>query len=138
MAEAPVTGQLTAELVTPEQLLFADSVTMVVVPGVEGDFGVLPGHAPLISQVRPGVVDFHLTDGETRRVFVAGGFAEVTGTRCTVLAEETIQLDTLDPQSVRDRLEKARTALLSLEEGMDRAKLERELAIAEALHTHVH
>ncbi|MBN8531674.1 MAG: F0F1 ATP synthase subunit epsilon, partial [Alphaproteobacteria bacterium] len=79
MAEAPATGQLTAELVTPEQLLFADSVTMVVVPGVEGDFGVLPGHAPLISQVRPGVVDFHLTDGDL--VLLGGGHELLPGDR---------------------------------------------------------
>ena len=79
------------ELVSPEKLLLAEEVDMVVVPGAEGDFGVLVGHAPLISSLRPGVIDTYNGGKVANRIFVAGGFAEVTGERCTVLAEEAIQ-----------------------------------------------
>src|SRR5438067_818371 len=86
------------ELVSPERLLVSQPVAMVVVPGAEGNFGVLPGHSPLISTVRPGLIDIY---GEnqttiTDRIFVAGGFAEVTGERVTVLAEEAVALKDID------------------------------------------
>ncbi|MEE8562497.1 MAG: F0F1 ATP synthase subunit epsilon, partial [Alphaproteobacteria bacterium] len=61
------------ELVSPARLLVSEPVEMVVVPGVEGDFGVLPGHAPVIAQVRPGVIDIHGDGKVIRRIFVAGG-----------------------------------------------------------------
>ena len=75
------------DLVSPERLLFSEDVEMVVVPGTEGDFGVLAGHAPLMSTLRPGLIEIH-DGGEPRKVFVAGGFAEVTPAGLTVLAEE--------------------------------------------------
>ena len=85
------------ELVSPEALGFSKPVTLVTVPGGEGDFGVLPGHAPLIATVRPGVIDIYEQDDKTvsERIFVAGGFAEVTGERCTVLAEEAVPVTEL-------------------------------------------
>lgn len=95
------------ELVSPEKLLLSEDVEMVVVPGVEGDFGVLPGHAPMISTVRPGVI--HVFEGGSvkTRIFVAGGFAEVTTARCTVLAEEAVALDDIDRASVEKDLQDA-------------------------------
>jgi len=91
------------ELVSPEKLLLSEEVEMVVIPGAEGDFGVLPGHTPVISTVRPGVI--HIFEGGSvkTRIFIAGGFAEVTGERCTVVAEEAIPLDDI----VREDVEKA-------------------------------
>jgi F-type H+-transporting ATPase subunit epsilon len=95
------------ELVSPEKLLLSDDVEMVVVPGAEGDFGVLPGHAPMISTVRPGVI--HIFEGGSvkSRIFVAGGFAEVTAERCTVLAEEAVPLDEIDRAGVEKDLQDA-------------------------------
>jgi len=91
------------ELVSPEKLLLSEEVEMVVIPGAEGDFGVLPGHTPVISTVRPGII--HIFEGGSvkTRIFIAGGFAEVTAERCTVLAEEAIPLDDI----VREDVEKA-------------------------------
>ena len=87
--------RLTFELVSPERLLLSAQVDMVVVPGTEGEFGVLAGHAPLVSTLRPGVISVH--DEKTiQRIFVRGGFAEVTAAGLTVLAEEAIDLATLD------------------------------------------
>ena len=95
------------ELVSPEKLLLSKDVEMVVVPGAEGDFGVLPGHAPMISTVRPGVI--HVFEGGSvkSRIFVAGGFAEVTAARCTVLAEEAVPLDEIDRTDVEKDLQDA-------------------------------
>jgi len=84
------------ELVSPERLLLAEPVEMVVVPGGEGDFGVLARHAPMITTVRPGVIAIYAGAKIARRIFVAGGFAEVTPERCTVLAEEAFALEGID------------------------------------------
>ena len=93
------------ELVTPEKLLLSKAVSMVAVPGGEGDYGVLAGHAPMMTSVRCGVINVY-DDGETvisDSIFVAGGFAEVTDERCTILAEEAVSLGDLD----RAQLEEA-------------------------------
>ncbi len=103
MAEAAVQF----ELVSPEQLLVSEDVEMVVVPGSEGDFGVLPGHSPMISTVRPGVIHVFASGAVSSRIFVAGGFAEVTGSRCTVLAEEALPVDDIDRAAVETDLKNA-------------------------------
>ncbi len=123
------------ELVSPARLLVSEPVEMVVVPGVEGDFGVLPGHAPVIAQVRPGVIDIHGDGKVIRRIFVAGGFAEVTPERCTVLAEEARPVEDIDVDEAGERLAAARTAVDNPEDidaPARRARV-RELRVAEAL-----
>src|SRR5258708_2822390 len=78
------------ELVTPERLVLSTDVEMVVVPGTEGNFGVLPGHSPLISTIRPGMIEIYENRVVTERIFIVSGIAEVTPERCTVLAEEAM------------------------------------------------
>jgi F-type H+-transporting ATPase subunit epsilon len=90
------------ELVTPEALIFSGPADMVVVPGGEGDFGVLAGHAPLMSTVRPGFVEIH-KGNSVERVFVAGGFADVNPSGLTVLAEEAMKPEDVNA-AVFDRL----------------------------------
>ena len=81
-------GTFKFELVTPERMALSQDATQVRVPGVEGEFTVLAGHAPVISALRPGVIEVSLAEGgETERIFVKGGFAEVGGDRVTVLAQ---------------------------------------------------
>lgn len=80
-------SELQVEIVTPESLLLSETVSMVTIPGEMGDFGVLPGHAPLISTLRPGIIEVYQGESKTHRFFVRGGFAEVTTERCTLLAE---------------------------------------------------
>ncbi len=92
------------ELVSPERLLVSQGVDMVVVPGEDGDFGVLPGHALFLSGVRPGVIEIYDGDKISDRIFVAGGFAEVTGERCTVLAEEAVNLAEVERTTVEARI----------------------------------
>ena len=121
------------ELVSPERLLLSGPVGMVVVPGSEGDFGVLPGHAPLISTVRPGVISTYENGVVDQRIFVAGGFAEVSGERCTVLAEEAIALEDIDRAGAETRLAEAREALGDAEGDADVRAAEANVAVAEAL-----
>ncbi|MCH4891800.1 MULTISPECIES: ATP synthase F1 subunit epsilon [unclassified Sphingomonas] len=76
------------ELVTPEKLVRSESVHMVVVPGTDGDFGVLEGHAPLMSTIRDGALAIYRTErGEPETIRIEGGFAEVNARGLTVLAE---------------------------------------------------
>jgi len=74
------------DIITPEKILFSATATMVVVPGTLGDFGVLEGHAPFISTIRPGVITIDTENGEKRLVSIIGGLAEVVPERCTILA----------------------------------------------------
>ena len=82
------------ELVSPERLLSSAKVAMVVVPGSEGDFGVLPGHAPMMSTIRPGIIEVYATEGSTpsARYEIEGGFAEVSPEGLTILAESVTAL----------------------------------------------
>ena len=121
------------ELVSPEKLLLSDDVTMVVVPGTEGDFGVLVGHAPLISSLRPGVIDTYNGDTVEKRIFVAGGFAEVTAERCTVLAEDAVPVEDIDASAAEERIKAANEAISEADKDTARNAAETELAVAEAM-----
>ena len=105
-----MTEKVPFELVTPERVVFAEEADMVVVPGGDGDFGVLPGHAPLLSTVRPGTVEVYEGDRVTMRIFVSGGFAEVADGRCTVLADEAVPASEIDRADAEGRLGRAREA----------------------------
>lgn len=121
------------ELVSPERLLLSIPVEMVVVPGSEGDFGVLPGHAPMISTVRPGVISIWQDGAVDRRVFVAGGVAEVQPERCIVLAEDAVLLEDADEAEAERRIAQALEALeRAADEGVA-AQARKRLAAAEAL-----
>ena len=99
------------ELVSPERLLLSVQADMVVVPGAEGDFAVLIGHAPMISTLRPGAIEVYDGDKVAERIFVAGGIAEVTGDRLTVLAEEAIPVTELDRGRLEAQIKDAREDL---------------------------
>jgi len=130
-------GRIGFELVSPEKLLLSEDVEMVVVPGGEGNFGVLPGHALFISTVRPGVIDVYDGNRISERIFVSGGFAEVTPERCTVLADEAMPLSSLDRGQIDESLKTADAEIASLTErlarlqGTERDQAAIELAAAE-------
>lgn len=93
------------ELVSPERLLMDIAATSVVVPGSEGDFTVLPGHAPVMSTIRPGVVEVVESEGdEPSRLFVRGGFAEVTSEGLVILAEEVIVLADVSREELQQKV----------------------------------
>jgi F-type H+-transporting ATPase subunit epsilon len=135
------------ELVSPERLLLSAQVGLVVVPGTEGNFGVLPGHALFISGVRPGVIDVYAQGLPeiTERIFIAGGFAEVTPERCTVLADEAAPLATLERGAIEAEARSLETMVAALKDQLTRvtgderetvalqlAAAERRLAVAAA------
>jgi F-type H+-transporting ATPase subunit epsilon len=91
------------DLVSPARLVFAGDVTQVDVPGVEGDFGVLAGHAPVVATLKPGVLTV-FAPGGTQRLVVFGGFAEVSPTGMTVLAEVAVPLPEADRTEVAARI----------------------------------
>jgi F-type H+-transporting ATPase subunit epsilon len=121
------------ELVSPERLLISEPVDMVVVPGEEGDFGVLVQHTPMISAVRPGVIAVHNGGQVTERIFVAGGFAEVTPARCTALAERALPVAEIDREATEQQLRDAREDLADAKDDVERAAAAREAAVAEAM-----
>lgn len=102
------------ELVSPERLLLSEQVEMVVVPGTDGYFGVLPRHSPVISTLRPGVIDVYRGGAIAQQFFVAGGFAEVNASGITVLVDEAVPVADLNKAkaeerraAAQDKLEKA-------------------------------
>ena len=95
------------ELVSPERLLVSEEVAQVEVPGAEGAFTVLPRHAPLLSALRPGLLDIGQAGGERRRYFVRGGFAEVGPAGLTVLAETVLDIAELDAAKLAEAVKDA-------------------------------
>lgn len=95
------------ELVSPERLLMSEQVTSVVVPGTEGDFTVLSKHAPLMTTLKAGVVDAVLADGGVKRIFVRGGFADVTPSGFILLAEEAMPLENLSLAAIDAQIKDA-------------------------------
>ena len=122
------------ELVSPEKLLLSKSAVMVTVPGSEGDYGVLARHAPLITAVRIGVIEVYETDDKTvsDRIFVAGGFAEVTGERCTVLAEEALPVAEIDRAGVEAQILACEEQMPFAKSDVERDKLNAAIVIAQA------
>ncbi|HEY9567274.1 MAG TPA: F0F1 ATP synthase subunit epsilon [Thalassobaculum sp.] len=121
------------ELVSPERLVLSRDVEMVVVPGSEGYFGVLPRHAPMISTLSAGVIDIYQGGAVVDRIFVAGGFAEVTEARCTVLAEEAVPLSEVDATATEQAIAQDRDVLKDARDEVERSKIEDRIRGREAL-----
>jgi len=121
------------ELVTPERLVKSDPVEMVVVPGAEGDMGVLPGHSLLVGTLRPGAVTVYEGGKPVERLFVAGGFVDVSPERCTVLADEAIPLAEIARPEAEARLARARARLAEADTDAAKAQGQRAVAVAETL-----
>ena len=101
---------LQLEIVSPEKLLLAKTVEMVTIPAAEGEMGVLENHAPMLVMLRGGTISLTENGQITDRLYVAGGFAEVTQTRCTVLANEAIPVGELSRATAEQRLADANAA----------------------------
>ena len=98
------------ELVSPERVLMSGDAEQVLLPGAEGDMTILPGHAPVVSTLRPGVLDIVLT-GSKARVFVKSGFAEVSADRVTVLADKAYDMAEFDSARIAVELAAAESEL---------------------------
>ena len=115
------------ELVSPERLVFAGEVSQVDVPGEEGEFGVLAGHAPYIATLKPGLLTIY-RNGESQRIVVRGGLAEMGPTGLTVLAEQAVPAAEIDAamiaQAIRDTEEDVADADNDMSRDRARARLE--------------
>jgi len=119
-------------LVSPERELFSGDVKQVDAPGVEGEFGVLPQHAPFMTVLKPGVVRIHEASGVTP-VFVRGGFADVTPAGLTILAEEAVRLSDVNASDLDSDIAKARSDANDPGDETRRERAGERLAYLEAL-----
>jgi F-type H+-transporting ATPase subunit epsilon len=99
-----MTDKITFDLVSPERLLLSEDADMVTIPGSEGEMGVMAGHESLITTLNPGTIDVRIEHGKHDRFYVTGGFAEVTATKITVLAEEAIPVASLTGPELDERI----------------------------------
>lgn len=120
------------ELVSPERLLLSERAEMVVVPGTEGNFGVLPGHSPFASTVRADVIEVYENNKVKQRIFVGGGFAEVTPERLTVLADEAVPVKKLDRAAIEASIRQLEQDIGDADSETERAPFEARLAVEQA------
>lgn len=118
------------QLITPERTFFSGQAQGVTIPGTEGYFGVLDGHAPIISTLRPGVVTVTMSDGKQQKVAVLGGVAEATADRCSVLAEVAKSFDGMTRDQAAQHLQTAQKAFKDAihEEARQQAEVQLQLA----------
>jgi F-type H+-transporting ATPase subunit epsilon len=113
------------DLVSPEQLVYSGEVEHVVVPGTEGEFGVLAGHAPLIAMLRPGVVK--ILGPDEQDILVVGGFAEVSPDGLTILADRAVPLAEVDPTLIEAEIRDAEEDVADATDHATRDKLQHKL-----------
>ena len=118
-------SKISFDLVSPENLIFNDEVGMIIVPGKDGDIGVLPGHSKLLSSLRPGRVMVYGEDKNLlKSFFVSGGFVEVNPEKCIVLAEEVDEMNALDKNNIKKEMQDL--------EGQDSEDSKQQLSIVRA------
>jgi F-type H+-transporting ATPase subunit epsilon len=110
---------ITFDLVSPERLLLSTDADMVTIPGADGYMGVMPGHMSLVSTLRPGMIDVQAA-GRSERFFIRGGFAEVSPTKVTVLAEEAIPMSEMDIAVLDQRIRDAEEDLAAAKTDQER------------------
>ena len=98
------------ELVSPEALILSGEAEQVVVPGTEGYFTVLENHSAMMSTIKPGVINVKTTEGDTKHFFVRGGFADISASGLTILAEQAVAVDDMDLADLQKEIEQAREA----------------------------
>src|SRR5689334_22770279 len=114
--------KITFDLVSPERLLLSQAADMVTIPGSEGYMGVMAGHSPVITTLRPGMIDV-LVDGKDTRFFIAGGFAEISPAKITVLAEEALPMSEMDLAVLDQRIKDTEEDLIAARSDSDKHKI---------------
>lgn len=133
MAETTASKTFQFDLVSPEKILVSAQAAMVVIPGEAGDFGVLAEHAPVLSSIRPGVVVVTSPEGTETRIFVSGGFADVNGNICSVLAEEAVNVNELDKSALESTLKNLEDDLgFAKDNAVKAAHIRAEIAVTKA------
>lgn len=121
------------ELVSPEEKLVSEPVQMAVIPGLEGEMGVGKDHASFVVALKAGVVQLFRKEGdEVQKIFIAGGFADVTGQQCVVLAEEAINVTDMDQSALEQELSNLNEDLGLAEEVADKGRIEAAIDLVQA------
>ena len=122
------------ELVSPEEKLFSEPVGLAVIPGEEGEMGVAAGHASLVVALKPGVVSLHKEMGEApyQRIFIAGGFADVTSQNCVVLAEQAVNVNELNQVAIEQELKDLRVDLGLAKDHIEKTRVEKRILLTQA------
>ena len=115
--------RLQLELVLPDKLVASKLVDMVIIAGTEGDFGVLPEHAPLVSSIRPGLLEIHDSE-KTEKFFLAGGFVEVLSNQVSILASELCSLEDIDVSSCKNEIENLKKQLNSSQDEKEKSLIQ--------------
>lgn len=123
---------LNIDVVSAESEVFSGQAIFVALPGESGELGVMPGHTPLITRIKPGTVRIKMLDGSEQMVFVAGGILEVQPNKITVLADTAIRGQDLDEARVLDAKARAEAILAENRSDIDYARAQSELAVAVA------
>jgi len=111
--------KLNLEVVSPEKLVMSKSVDMVTISGTEGDFGILPGHAAVISSIRPGLLEIE-TDKEIEKMFISGGFIEVLNDKVSILATEVILANDINISECAEKINKFNDKIIELDNELDK------------------
>lgn len=121
------------ELVSPEKKLMSEKAWQVTIPGYEGDFGVRANHSALVASIRPGVVQVLSKEGDApTKIFIAGGFADVTADNCTILAEEAIMITDLKQSDLDAEMSKLERDLANAKDDIERARYKNQMALNKA------
>lgn len=126
-----VSGTLQFELVSPEASLVNEPAAMVVIPATDGDIGVLPLHTPLVSTIRPGVVNIykHDTNTVTDQIFLAGGVVDVTQETCTILAEQAFPVAKLNKDEIESSLAQLNEDFTTVSSDAEKTRLQQKIEI---------
>ena len=125
-------GTLQVDVVSAEKSLFSGEANFVVLPGESGELGILPGHTPLISRVRPGTMKIELVDGTEELIFIAGGILEVQPGMVSILSDTAIRAEDLDEEKALAARQQAEETLRNTKDQADIAVVEAELAMLAA------
>ena len=130
-----MTQTIQFDLVSPEQKIMSEGVAMAIIPGTEGDFGVLSNHMPLVATIRTGVVEIYRDNMNdiSDKIFVAGGVADVTGDQCTVLAEQAINVNDIDCDDINRQIGTLESDLSSATDEIDQKRFHKKLDILRAM-----
>ncbi len=120
-------------IISPAAVVMDTHVAMVEIPGAEGDFGVLPNHAPFFSMLRPGAIIIHLPDGSKRRFFATAGYADVSAAGATILSDHIQDVADISAEEAASALRAAQTAAENAHTDAERAAANTLLASAQAL-----
>lgn len=127
-------GKIRFELVSPEARVMDEPATMVVIPGGDGDLGVLAEHSPVVTTIRPGVISIYKNDMQTitDQIFLDGGFADITAERCTVLAELATPLSKINRADVEKDIATLKSDMALAASETEKNRYQKKIDIAQA------